>query len=84
MPEEDGYEDHRHYPYKYILTVLDRYTRYAWAVPLKHKDGLTVSNAFKEIMKKSNRRPRKLWVDQGKSFTTSTCTSYLSLRRKTS
>ena len=50
----------RHSPYKYILTVLDRYTTYAWAVPLKHKDGLTVSNAFKEIMKKSNRRPRKL------------------------
>ena len=45
MPEEDG----RHSPYKYILTVLDRYTRYTWAVPLKHKDGLTVSNAFKEI-----------------------------------
>ena len=38
MPVEDGY--------KYILTVLDGYTRYAWAVPLKHKDGLTVSNAF--------------------------------------
>ena len=64
MPEEDGRQD----PYKYILTVLDGYTRYAWAVPLKIKDGLSVSNAFKEIMKKSNRRPRKLWVDQGKEF----------------
>ena len=52
MPEEDDYEGHRHDSYKNILTVLDGYTRYAWAVPLKHKDGLTVSNAFKEIMKK--------------------------------
>ena len=57
--------------YKYILTVLDGYTRYAWAVPLKHKDGLTVSNAFKGIMRNSNpkgtglrsKRPNKLWVD---------------------
>ena len=64
MPEEDG----RHDPHKYILTVLDGYTGYAWAVPLKNKDGLSVSNAFKEIMKKSERRPRKLWVDQGKEF----------------
>ena len=64
MPEEDSRND----PYKYILTVLDGYTRYAWAVPLKHKDGLSVSNAFKEIMRKSERRPRKLWVDQGKEF----------------
>ena len=54
--------------FKYILTVLDGYTRYAWTVPLKHKDGLTVSNAFKEIMKKSKRKPNKLWVDQGKEF----------------
>ena len=60
MPVEDGY--------KYILTVLDGYTRYAWAIPLKHKDGLTVSNAFKDIMLKSKSRPNKLWVDQGKEF----------------
>ena len=58
MPPENNY--------KYILTVLDGYTRYAWVIPLKHKDGLSVSNAFKEIMKKSNRKPNKLWVDQGK------------------
>ena len=54
--------------YKYILTVLDGYTRYAWCVPLKDKKGETVSNAFKEIIKKSNRKPNKLWVDQGKEF----------------
>ena len=60
MPVEDEY--------KYILTVLDGYTRYAWAVPLKHKDGLTVSNAFKKIMKASKRKPNKLFVDQGKEF----------------
>ena len=60
MPTENNY--------KYILTVLDGFTRYAWCVPLKDKKGETVSNAFKEIMKKSNRKPNKLWVDQGKEF----------------
>ena len=60
MPTENNY--------KYILTVLDGYTRYAWVIPLKHKDGLSVSNAFKEMMKISNRKPNKLWVDQGKEF----------------
>ena len=54
--------------YKYVLTVLDGYTRFAWAVPLKHKDGLSVANAFKDIIKKSKRKPNKLWVDQGKEF----------------
>ena len=60
MPQQNGF--------KYILTVMDGYTRYAWTVPLKDKKGETVANAFKEIMKKSNRKPNKLWVDQGKEF----------------
>ena len=60
MPIEDGF--------KYILTVLDGFTRFAWAVPLKHKDGLSVSNAFKEIIKKAKRKPNKLFIDEGKEF----------------
>ena len=60
MPQQDNY--------KYILTIMDGYTRYAWTVPLKDKKGETVANAFINIMKKSNRKPNKLWVDQGKEF----------------
>ena len=47
---------------------MDCFTRYAWAVPLKDKKGETVANTFKEIMKKSNRKPNQLWFDQGKEF----------------
>ena len=47
---------------------MDGFTRYAWAVPLKDKKGETDANAFKGIMKKSNRKSNKLWVDQGKEF----------------
>ena len=60
MPQQNNY--------KYILTVMDGYTRYAWTVPLKDKKGETVANAFEEIMKKSKIKPNKLWVDQGKEF----------------
>ena len=35
---------------------------------LKDKKGETVANAIKDIMKKSKRKPHKLWVDQGKEF----------------
>jgi len=28
--------------YKYILTIIDVYTRYAWAIPLKDKTGVSV------------------------------------------
>ena len=55
MPQQNGY--------MYILTVMDGYTRYVWTVPLKDKKGETEAKAFEEIMKKSKRKPNKLWVD---------------------
>ena len=60
MPQQNGY--------KYILTIMVDYTRYAWTVPLKDKKGETVAKVFEETMKKSKRKPNKLWVDQGKEF----------------
>ena len=54
--------------YKFLLTVIDLYSRYAWAVPLKTKTGSAVRDAFDLILKTSNRVPQKLWVDEGKEF----------------
>ena len=60
MPKERGY--------KYMLTVIDLYTRFAWAVPMKRKDAITTKNSLEKIMKVSKRQPNKLWVDRGKEF----------------
>ena len=54
--------------YKYILNVIDMYSKYAWAVPLKDKRGETVTEAFKYIVNISNRRPKHIWCDEGKEF----------------
>ena len=54
--------------FKYILTVIDLYTKFAWAVPLTNKTGKLVAEAFERIIKESSRKPNKLWVDQGKEF----------------
>ena len=35
---------------------------------LKDKNGKTVLNAFIEIVNECNRKPNKLWVDQGREF----------------
>ena len=50
---------------KYLLCVIDVFTNYAWVKPLKDKKSKTVLNAFIEIVNESNRKPNKLWVDQG-------------------
>ena len=51
---------------KYILCAIDVFTKYSWVKPLKDEKGRTVLNAFIEIVNESNRKPNKLWVDQGR------------------
>ena len=48
--------------------VIDPFNRYACVKPLKDKKGKTVLNAFIEIVNESNRKPNKLWLDQGREF----------------
>ena len=36
--------------------------------PLKDKKSKTFLNALIEIVNESNRKPNKLWVDQGRAF----------------
>ena len=52
----------------FLLRVIDIFTKYAWVVPLKDKKGITITNAFQKILKESNRKPNKIWVDKGSEF----------------
>ena len=54
--------------YKFLLLVIDTFSKYGWIVPLKDKKGETIVNALKEIFKESGRRPAKLWTDKGREF----------------
>ena len=53
--------------YKYLLMVIDVFSKYGWIIPLKDKKGESVTNAFKTILNKG-RKPQYLWVDKGKEF----------------
>lgn len=53
---------------KYLLTIIDIFSKFAWAVPVKDKTGASVTKAFENVMKNSKRKPEKLWVDEGKEF----------------
>jgi hypothetical protein len=52
--------------YKYILCVIDCFTKFAWALPLKSKTGKEVSNALSKIL--LTRSPKLLQLDNGKEF----------------
>ena len=53
---------------KYVLCIIDLFSKYAWVVPLKDKKGATVTNAFQKILNSSKRKPNKIWADQGSEF----------------
>ena len=53
---------------KYLLMVIDVFSKYGWIVPLKDKKTESVSTAFDEIFKKSKRKPTMLWTDKGSEF----------------
>ena len=50
---------------KYLLCAIDLYSKYAFVIPLKDKKGISIVNAFNKIIKQSERKPNKIWVDQG-------------------
>ena len=60
-----------------MLCVINIYSKYAWVNPLKDKKGITITNAFQKVLKESNRKPNKIWVDQGNEFYNSSMKSWL-------
>ena len=51
--------------FRFLLCVIDIFSKYAWAVPSKDKKGISIVNAFQIILKESNRTPNKISVDKG-------------------
>ena len=55
--------------YKYILTIIDCFSKFAYAYPLKDKSSISIVNVFKDIFKHSI--PEKIHTDNGKEFVNS-------------
>ena len=53
---------------RFLLCVIDIFSKYAWVVPLKDKKRVSIVTAFQSILKQSNRKPNKIWVDKGYEF----------------
>ena len=53
---------------RFLLRVIDIFSKYAWVVPLKDKKGISIVKAFQIILKQSNGKPNKIWVDKGSEF----------------
>ena len=53
---------------QYLSCAIDLYSKYAFVIPLKDKKEISIVNVFNKIIKQSNRKPNKIWEDQGGEF----------------
>ena len=63
---------------KYLLCVINLYSKYPFVISLKDKKGTSIVNAFNKIIKQSERKPNKIWVDQEGEFYNSVFKKWLS------
>ena len=63
--------------YRFLLCVIDVYSKYGWVIPFKDKKGITITNAFQKILHKSNCKPNIIWLDIGSEFYNSSMKSWL-------
>ena len=63
--------------YRYILTVIDNFSKFGWTFPLRNKNANTITEAFADIITK--RKPKLLETDDGKEFTNKMFNEFLKL-----
>ena len=63
--------------FRFLLRVIDIFSKYAWVVPLKNKKGVRIVNAFPKILKQSTRKRNKIWVDKSSDFYNSSFKNWL-------
>ena len=63
--------------FRFLLCVIDIFSKYAWVVSLKDKKDVSIVNAFQKILNDSVRKPNKIWVDKGGEFYNSSFKKWL-------
>ena len=63
--------------FRFLLCVIDIFSKYAGVVSLKDKKGITITNAFQKILKESYRKPNKIWLVKGIEFYNSSFKKWL-------
>ena len=54
--------------YRYILVIIDNFSKFGWTVPLKAKNAQTIKDSFENILISSKRKPNLIETGHGKEF----------------
>ena len=61
-----GLENNR--GYRYVLVIIDNFSKFGWTIPLKNKNAQTIKDSFENILINSKRSPNLIETDRGKEF----------------
>ena len=61
-----GPENNRNY--RYVLVIIDNFSKYGWTIPLKNKNAQTIKDSLENILISSKRKPNLIETDRGKEF----------------
>ena len=65
--------------YRYILVVIDNFSKFGWVVPLKNKFAQTITDEVSNLINESMRKPNLIETDDGKEFVNKTFNDFLKL-----
>ena len=54
--------------YRYVLVIIDNFSKYCWTVLLKNKNAQTIKDSFENNSISSKRKPNLIESDRGKEF----------------
>ena len=66
--------------FRYIFIIIDNFSKYLLAIPLKNKYGQPITTEFSNILTKSKRKPLKIESDRGFEFYNSIFQNILKLK----
>ena len=56
--------------HRYVLVVIDNFSKIGWITPLKHKYAQSIADAFSQIVKTSKRQTKLFETDVGTEYVT--------------
>ena len=62
---------------RFWLCAIHIFVKYGWVIPLKDKKGITITNAFKNLLDEFNHKANKIWVDKDNEFYSRSMKSWL-------
>ena len=54
--------------YRYVLVIIDNFSKFGWTVPIKNKNAQTIKDSFENILINSKRKRNLIETDRGKEF----------------